>query len=310
MIKNISLALFGFVLVFAFSSCEKERAFTEYEDLEHGAFARLIDGVNGIYDFFNIDGSTIDFKVEFYDDNNGANVAEYNWTVEYVNNAAGTVSAPVSLVNISASSFSPSPDGLPSTSVSFGMRDVMDAFGFTEDDINGGDAFRFQATIVMNDGRTFSATNTGVNIISSAPFSGWFRFEQSIICPSELAGTFDYVTTEAWCGSGTPYSGTATWEEVGVGVYNTVDFSYGAYFACYGDGATLPHDDAAGNLRIENACDRLFPTGASRWAETYWYNSVESNGTDLTIAWENDYGESGTVTLTRQDGVDWPNLTN
>ncbi|MCI5082293.1 MAG: hypothetical protein MRY78_11380 [Saprospiraceae bacterium] len=309
MIKNIGLALFGFVLLFAFSSCEKDRAFVEFDDLEKGAFARKIDGVNGTYDFFNIDGSTIDFTVEFYDENQGQDVAEYNWTVEYVDNANSTTSAPVTIANRPASSFTPSADGLPSTSFSFGMREVMDALGLGDNDIAGGDAFRFKATIVMTDGRTFTAENTGTNIISSAPFSGWFRFDQSIICPSDLGGVFDYTTTETWCGAA-PISGTAEWIDEGNGVYNTVDFSYGAYELCYGAGATLPHEDGAGDLRIENACDIIKPIGASRWGELYVFESVSTSGPDLTISWSNDYGEAGTVTLTRTDGRDWPNLTN
>jgi len=31
-------------------------------------------------------------------------------------------------------------------------------------------------------------------------------------------------------------------------------------------------------------------------------------GPELTMTWVNDYGDSGTVVITREGGVDWPAL--
>lgn len=49
-----------------------------------------------------------------------------------------------------------------------GTADPLSALGLTDADITGGDRSRFLATVVLNDGRTFSSSNTGTNIVSSA----------------------------------------------------------------------------------------------------------------------------------------------
>lgn len=124
-----------------------------------------------------------------------------------------------------------------------------------------------------------------------------------------LAGTFD-VTTNAWCGN--TFSGQFTWVDDGNDFYSVDggDFSYGGYDACYGDGTpgsagAVP----AGNLQIRHVGSNLEPVGTSQWGETYWFNSVTTDGgSSLTIDWANDYGEAGITTLTRTDGLIWDDL--
>ena len=90
---------------------------------------------------------------------------------------------------------------------------------------------------------------------------------------------------------------------MGDGLYETIDFVYGAYTECYGAGF-LPN----GNLQINDVCNLIFPSGSSQWGEIYKFSNGVTSGTGFTYDWENDYGEFGTVTLTRQDGMDWPPL--
>ncbi|MGB3545706.1 MAG: hypothetical protein WBA17_01960 [Saprospiraceae bacterium] len=294
------------MFLLAFTACEeKERAFPEYEEIEHGAFPRLIEGIDGVYDFFAPDESAITFTVEFYDDNDGQNVAEYNWDVSYIVSGGDNV-GPVPFRSFSASEFGRSEFGLPSLTATFSFADALDALGLTTDDIEGGNVIRFGSTIVMNDGRTFSADNTGSNVIGGGSFQGLFRINQAIICPSNLAGTYEQTTTDTWCGEAGPFDGTSTWTEVGIGVYEVEDFSFGAYEPCYGAGSTLP----GGSLQIQDACGTLTPIGTSRWGEVYVFEQVSVDGPDLTIVWTNDYGEGGTATFTRTDGTDWPPLNN
>ncbi|MCB0639726.1 MAG: hypothetical protein KDC54_24045, partial [Lewinella sp.] len=195
--KKLFYPIFALALLLAFSACEQDRAFPEYDDLEHGAFPRLLSK-DGAFFLTDVDNSAIDISVEFYDDNNGKNVASYSWVVEYIDKANGGANsvAPVSILTINASSFGTnSATGLPSTDFSFSLPDVLNTLGLTIADVTVGSTFRFNGTITLNDGRTFSASNTGSNVISSAPFSGFFFFDADLSCPSDLAGTYSSTTT-------------------------------------------------------------------------------------------------------------------
>ena len=147
------------------------------------------------------------------------------------------------------------------------------------------------------------------------------RFTMNVLCTSELEGDVTVVGT-GWCGTvhdfdlddpTLPY--TLTLVNEGDGAYNIAngDFSFGAYYACYGLTSTLPTDgiaDPSQTLRIQDACNRLTFTGVSRWGEVYQFNDLSVDGPDLFIDWNNDYPpEAGTAVLTRTDGKDWPPLT-
>lgn len=157
---------------------------------------------------------------------------------------------------------------------------------FSEVDLLAGDLWSYTFKFTLNDG-SFLTKSTGTKL--------------TFLCPSALAGTFD-VVSNPWCG--TPITMEATWVEVGDGVYETADFVYGAYVACY-DGWGVTPD---GSLKINDVCNLVFPTGLSQWDEVYIFSNGVTAGSSFSFDWVNDFGEAGSVTLTRQDGVDWPPL--
>ena len=264
--KRINIFLvFAFVL--AATACEKDRAFIEFKDLEYGAFPRLIDGVNGEFNFFAPAGSAIDFTVEFYDENQGKNVQSYSWTVSYFDKAAGTFTTPQTIGTFTASDFKPEPEtGLPSITITFTFQQALDAMGLTTADIDGGNAVRFNATLTKTDGKTFDISNTGANIIGNAPaFGALFAFDQNIICPSELQGTYSAVTTyhqHDFIGDGyTMNTQDVEWVAKGSGKYDVVGFdgglySDGPYVGAYGTSAlTIEVVDACGVISTPGAQD-------------------------------------------------------
>ena len=296
------------------SSCKKvPLPYDTFNDLQKGAFARELSR-EGKFNFFDIDGSEIKVTVEFYDEAQGKNVASYNWTVEYVdkvNDGANSV-GPVDFASYNSDSFGTSEAGYPSVDMTFGFRAAMNALGLTA--VDGGNTFVFHATIVLKDGRTFDEDNTGSNIFSSSTFKALFTLNADIICPSNLEGVLDY-TTQAWCGN--TISSSVEWIADGNGRYhiedNFGDFSYGAYDACYGDGTPGSAGfGPEGTLQLVDACGKLSMAGASQWGEKYWFNDVQvsADKKTLTLDWENDYGEAGITDLVRQDGADWPDLSN
>ncbi len=312
--------LFLLALTWGLTACEeRDRAFPEFgdDDVKTGAYARLIGDVRGIFDFFNVADSEIDFDVEFYDVNEGRDITSYDWTASYVNNSGGDNVGPVPVLSIPSSSFTVNDFGLPATTVRFDLGEVLSALGLSEDDINGGDAIRFESSLTLNDGRKFDRFNTGANIISGASFRGLFLLDQSIICPSNLAGTYALTTTtptaypDGDCAA-TSFTGESVWEETSEGVYNVDDLTFGAWSACY-EGASGPTVESApgGSLQLQDACNRLGFIGADRFGDSYTITNLTVEGSVLTIEWNNTYGEAGTAVLTRTDGTEWPaDLTN
>lgn len=315
-----------------FTACEEtERAFPEITDVETGAIARRIGDVVGEFDFENIDGSQLDFTVEFFDSNNGKDVASYAWAVNY----AGM--GPAAIKSVDSGSFSVNGDGLPQVSMTITFNEVLAALGLDQSGIVPGQAFDLQATITMNDGRTFTSTNTQSNLQGQPVYLSLMAIRQGVInvpCFSILEGEFEASATAIdpvpdngiWeCSGGWTGMVRFTAEHdataFGTGTYFIEslndngdwvhDNSMGGYYTCYTGSLTnpaaLPNNiDDQGGLRLKEDCGSLFWEGTSQWGETYTIEGVTVSGADLTIVWENDYGESASVKLTRTDGEEWP----
>lgn len=330
--------IFPFVLAgiaLLFTACEEEeRTFPEFGEIETGAFARLITSdFAPQFDFLDIDGSEVNFEVEFYDVNQGRDVASYDWSVNYGGQG------PIAIKSYPASTYETNADGLPQVNVVITFREVLDALGLDQNGIIPGEAFDLQGTIVMNDGRTFTSANSNGALQGQPTFLSVFAVRTGVInvpCFSKLSGTYDASITVTnqmagidWDGcGGSGYSTRVTFiaehdeDEFNTGVYLIrsedengifqIDASMGGFYGCYTGTRTDPGglptggevDD--GMLRLNDDCGSLFWTGASQWGEIYSIASVMVSGADLTIAWTNDYGEGASVKLTRTDGTEWP----
>ncbi len=340
--KNNLYKILCFALVLlTIQSCEKDRRFVEFEDLEYGAIARIIDGVNvagnadgDAWDFNNIENSTVGFTVEMYDENNGQNVESYTWTAAYRDRG------PVQIASFSRSDFSAGALGLPTLTVNWNMSDIMDALGLVQDSLVFGFNFDLQAEITKTDGSVFNSSNTQANVQGQPLFRGLMQMAIGVdnipilvTFRSDLAGfmTATTICTDQGAGIGWDQCGAdmATWsgdmewlqehtDPDGPGLYNftttdadagttNVDASMGAYYPCYGaDQGALPN----GDLRLIDTDGKLEWSGVSQWDESYVIDNVETNGTVLTFEWANDYGEGATSDIVRVDGEDWPELTN
>ncbi len=324
--------LFLSTLVVFMAACagDEKLPFVEFDDLGYGAYPRLIDGVNGALDYEDPNASQINFTVEFYDDAQGQNVDNIEWSVSYLTHG------PAVLEKREKGAFGTSPDGLPSAEFTFTFQQVFDALGIDLSAINSGDPFTFTSVVTKTDGSTFTSS-TSSGSIQSGVFGGFFIYQaavKNLPCKSQLAGTFDAVTTvrniEAGIGwddcGGNMWEGTVIWEAVhdpesfDKGRYNIFvmseagdkwnDASMGAYFACYESSAegSLPNGEggATGSVGIGESCSILNWEGQSQWGEVYTFDAVSADGIKLTLSWANDYGEAGSVVLTRTDGVTWP----
>jgi len=302
------------------SCADEPLPFETFDELEKGAFSRLLSTDAGNFFFTDPANSAFTFDVEYYGENNGADIASNEWFVYHRNNVTGEVSEPVLLEAVSS---------FGTNSTSFTMEGALAAMGKTIDDLNGGDDLIFDGFIVMNDGRRFGPDNSGGSVQGGAGFDGIFRFIKPLLCASALEGTFAASTTVTNQGAGigwdncdgNTWSGEVTFTLSGDGEYDIftnsptgetwADASMGAYYACYATDAqdsTPQGTDNANALKMVDACNQLSWKGGSQWGEVFSFNQVTVNGSDLILGWTNDYGEGGTTTLTRTDGSAWPNL--
>lgn len=135
-----------------------------------------------------------------------------------------------------------------------------------------------------------------------------YTLDMNKVCPSNLAGTYQFSTVNFGQGSSTipgPTTGTVSFTQSAVGVYNISDASFGAYLAMYG-----PADPGAYNVKLTDACGKLAFSGANQYGDTHTISNVVVNGPNLTFNWVTSYNEFGKTTLTRTDGTNWPSTLN
>ncbi len=177
-------------------------------------------------------------------------------------------------------------NSLPTT-ISITPAEAVDGLGISTDDLQIGDEIIFSFDNVVTASGTYPS---GASVAAA------------VSCLSSLAGTYDFSTVDHFCAAG-PETGQATWTEVGPGTYEIDDWAYGTYQTCYGGSAA-----SWGTLQLSDVCNQLSILGDDNYGDTWSFSSIDVDGANLTLAWTNTYGESGTTTLTRTDGTEWPPL--
>ncbi len=158
-----------------------------------------------------------------------------------------------------------------------------------DDEINPGEILSLIITI----------ESTEIDVLPSSATS---TFNISVLCDSDLNTTYSYVNTDLWMGG--PFSGTGelTGED---GIYDFSDFSFGSWEGVYNI------DPPSGSLKFVENCGNVSYTGLDNYNESWVVEEIiASGGPEFTFRWSNTYGEFGTVTLTKDDGTDWPLLRN
>ncbi len=174
-----------------------------------------------------------------------------------------------------------------------------------------GDVLSVSADLTLANGRKLNilnddaSPNFGQDIANSAVYKVFQAYNVS--CPSDLGGTYSYVSTNIGePGGGTvagPVTGSVTFTDNGGGVYAISDGSFGGWEALYGP-------PGASGVTLTDICNTLSFGGSDDYGDTYTISNVTVSGSNLSFNWTNTYGEYGSTTLTRSDGTDWPPLTN
>jgi hypothetical protein len=160
------------------------------------------------------------------------------------------------------------------------------------DELNAGDRWVVKYQVILTNGKVLTnAVRTNI----------------TFTCQSDLAGTYDYSTTNivagpggvvAACGGTATGSGTLT--EVSSGTYTFSDNAFGLLICLYNDAPSV------GTLNFNDLCGKVSWSGGDQYGDTYTMTLVSNTGEALTFDWENTYGDGGTTTLTRTDDKEWP----
>ncbi len=301
-----SFGLLATMLIFL-SSC---RDFVEpavpYKDFDTGAYLRTIARTSTTFNFFNLASSKFALTIEAVDKEDGKTVQTVEVRVRHRRLIAGvglkyTPANDVLVKTLQASDFKPNNDSrfLRST-FEVTAAETIAAVGLTAAGIEGGDVFEFRLVLKDKFGRVFSSDNVTTNV-SGAPFyDSPFQYPTSVVCPSDLAGTYDFNALETFCGK--TYAGkiTFTADAASPGSYKVSDGTFGAWDSCY------PDAWGSGNVKISDACGKLTMSGADKYGDSYSMVVKSVTPALLTFEWKNTYGEFGTVAIKSNTGKPWP----
>lgn len=298
-INKIVLALVALAILSFSCASEDREPIVLLDEIEKGAYPRLIDQTETLINLFDIEGSSYTYNIEFVDEQGGTLLAEYVLDLVYEDNDPSNgdnSSGPVEFLTITPDQCTTNENGfLQAPTITITGPEALAAAGVTAEQVSAGDQFNFVGRVVLTDGRTFSQANSSSTIVGPA-FRGHFNFTMPASCPSDLTGTYEYTTTDIWCGSADA-SGTVTIEALGGGVYQFDDWSFGSYGTCYGGGS------ASGDLTFTDVCLEVSFTGfTDSFGDTWTYDS-SIDGENWNIIWENTYGESGNTTIVFPGGV-------
>lgn len=303
-----SFGLLASALIFL-SSC---RDFVEpnvpYKDFDTGAYLRTIARTSTSFNFFNLGASKFALTLEAVDIEDGKTVQTVEIRVRHRRLIPGvglryTPQNDVVVKTLQASDFQPNQTSrFLRASFEVTAAEAIAAVGLTSAQIEGGDVFEFR--LVLNDkfGRRFSSDNVTTNVAGAPFYDSPFQYPVSVICPSDLAGTYQFDHIETFCGK--TFAGSTTWTAVAAtpGSYTVSDGTFGSWQQCY------PDTWGNGNVRINDACGRLTMTGTDKYGDSYSMVVKSATPQVLTFEWRNTYGEFGTVAVKSNTGKPWPSL--
>lgn len=189
--KNLlKFAALGAVLVMGTTSCEQDSNNTidqVFDGVTSGAVLRTIAITSNELPLGSTD-AVFSVEIEEQDNQGGALLESVDAYLTFADGSAdeGDSSAAtteeVFIRNIPASEFSPGPFGLPRTTYTLTLTEMLAAVGLGPDDIFGGDTFTTRFALNLTDGRTFSVNNAG-GIITGGFFASPFQYTTPVVCP-------------------------------------------------------------------------------------------------------------------------------
>lgn len=218
--KHINKLLIG-LFVLSFASCGDPDLPYDEETMQNtnGAFLRTIEIPSGIFDRNDIGSSEFQVILEEFDVQEGGLLESVTFYVTFIDNTPDngtTTGAKMELDTYPASQFSNDPDtGLPRITVTYDADDIMNAFGFTLADIDGGDVFRFEWDLNLTDGRTYNRDNSSNSVEGETFYNSTFISDVSVVCLLDDGFAIGDYNLDQTQGSADPFFGAPTKFEEG-----------------------------------------------------------------------------------------------
>ena len=304
-----SFGLMATALIFL-SSC---RDFVEpripYATFDTGAYLRTIARTSTTFNFFDLANSKFALTLEAVDIEDGKTVQTVEIRVRHRRLIPGvglkyTPTSDALVKTLQASDFAPNADSrFLRASFQVTSTEAIAAVGLTAADIKGGDVFEFR--LVLNDkfGRRFSSDNVTTNVGGAPFYASPFQYPVSVICPSDLAGTYDFTASEqksayGTCAGGT-FTGKTTWTKVGTSTrYLVSDGTFGLY-GCQ-------NDVYKGDVGVSDACGVLSMSGVDGYGSPYSMKFISVTPELLTFSVTNGYNDFMVVKVKSNAGKPWP----
>lgn len=166
-------------------------------------------------------GFAVDLEIQ--DGEEGALVSTIDVFIAFRDNTVETGAEDLDVAEglfttISSDTFEPGPFGLPRTSFSASLTEMLTFTGVAESDLFGGDQFQIRFELVFSDGRTFSSTNSNPGNLGGSFFISPFLYFPTVSCPipeTSFVGSYLIEQTSALVDGFTLSSETATTLSIG-----------------------------------------------------------------------------------------------
>ena len=303
------------MLVFITSCTDFVEPRIPYSTFDTGAYLRTVARTSDTFNFFDLANAKFDITVEGVDAENGATVESVEVRVrrrrlipgvglQYVPiPLAGGGVNDVLVKTLSSADFAPNDQSkFLRAKILVTSAETFAALGLTASQINGGDVFEFRLKMTDKSGRVFNDVNASADIKGGAFYASPFLYNVSVVCPSNLAGTYEFTSSEMSSPFGScpgSITGTVTFTAVaGTTSYGVSDATFG-FWDCYGD-------TFGGNVRLNDACGSLTFSGSDKYGDTYTFNFISVSPAELVFTWVNTSAETGRVVLKSNAGKPWP----
>ena len=304
-----SFCLFATALIFLSSCRDTVEPNVPYKDFDTGAYLRTITRTSTTFNFFDLASSKFALTIEAVDKEDGKTVQTVEVRVRHRRLIPGvglkyTPANDVIVKTLKASDFKTTDKSrFLRADIQVTAAEAIAAVGLTNAGISGSDVFEFRLVLIDKFGRSFSSNNVTTNV-SGAPFyDSPFQYPTSVICPTDLEGTYDFTATEQKSDYGTcpgaTYTGKTTWTKVGTSTrYLISDGTFGLY-GCQ-------NDTYKGDVGISDACGVLSMSGVDQYSSPYTMKFISRTAEILTFSVENGYGDFSIIKVKSNPGKPWP----
>lgn len=200
--KNIYIKSLACGLLLALSACDSEEKVIDqvYDEVEQGAFARVID-IQGTVIDLNDTSSEVSLTLAYQDGEDNTLLDHIDYYVTLTDNTdSGTdISGTATIGTTDSSVFTPNEFGEPETTFTFTYGDALDVLGIDQEDVEGTDSFELSWEVFTTDGRSYTKGDVSGDVAAiggyySSPFFYSIAFKCGLTDTSTLFdGDFEVV---------------------------------------------------------------------------------------------------------------------